>query len=164
VRLNGKKDKLETSKETFSVLTKHGTVEDVPFHPWKHVLPYWPRICKGIFEVLEENHFRPYSATMKRPDGFVASSYYWRKSREKPNEIPLWEARLFISKLIASPDFNTAIKEFNATKNTDWLDPKNIATLGGFLYSFYLILKRVLVSIEVNGKRTIKPLIKNRTV
>lgn len=164
MRLKEGKDKSQISKETFSVSTRYGIVEGVPVHPWEKLSPYWPRVCKGMFEVLEENDFRPYTATVKRPDGFVASSYYWRKSRKKPDEFPLLQARLFISKLIDNPDFNAAVREFNATENVDWLDPKNMTTLGGFLCSFYSVLKEVLVSVEVNGKKTIKPLIRNRKV
>ena len=67
-------------KETISVKTEYGVVHHVPVINWEELTPYWTGICRAIFEVLLENDFSPYAATLKKPDGFVASTYYWKKS------------------------------------------------------------------------------------
>ena len=54
-------------RETFSVKTKYGIVKEVPMIRWKELVPYWAAICRAIFEVLIENDFHPYTATLKRP-------------------------------------------------------------------------------------------------
>lgn len=64
--------------ETFSVQTIAGKVEKVPVTGWKDLVPYWESICRAIFEVLIQNDFKPYTATLKRPKGFVASNSYWK--------------------------------------------------------------------------------------
>jgi len=84
--------------ETYSVATSDGIVEKVPIIRWKEFIPYWQPVCRAIFEVLIENDFHPYSATLKRPKGFVASSEYWKRSIKDPAEFPLSEARFFIYK------------------------------------------------------------------
>jgi hypothetical protein len=81
--------------ETFSVQTIAGKVEKVPVTGWKDLVPYWESICRAIFEVLMENDFKPYTATLKRPRGFVASNSYWRLSLKNPKRFPLTEARFF---------------------------------------------------------------------
>lgn len=72
------KEKVRHQTETFSVQTIAGKVENVPLTGWKDLVPYWAGICRAFFEVLIENDFKPYTATLKRPEGFVASSNYWR--------------------------------------------------------------------------------------
>ena len=55
--------------KTFSVQTNAGKVEKVPVTIWKDLVPYWESICRAIFEVLIENDFKPYTATLKRLRG-----------------------------------------------------------------------------------------------
>jgi hypothetical protein len=107
------KNKHKQTKEMFSVETSYGIVEKVPVVTWKELIPYWEDICRAIFEVLIENEFQPYTATLKRPAGFVASSFYWRISIKNPNRFPLSEARYFIYKLQEKPYFADSIREFN---------------------------------------------------
>lgn len=148
--------------ETFSVETKYGTVENVPVIEWKELFPYWRSICKAIFEVLIENDFHPYAATLKRPDGFVASSYYWKMSLRNPKKVPLSEARYFIYKLEEKTYFSDSIRKFNERIQANWLEEKNIAILGGYLYSFFYILKPVLRTIRKGTENYLKPRIRNR--
>ena len=63
------KEEEQRPVETFSVETIAGKVEDVPVTGWKELVPYWESICRAIFEVLLENDFKPYTATLKRPKG-----------------------------------------------------------------------------------------------
>jgi len=156
VRLAAEK---QPSVDTFSVQTIKGTVEKVPVIRWKELVPYWENICRAIFEVLIENDFRPYTATFKRPKGFVASSSYWRKSLENPKRFPLSEARFFIYKLLEKPYFTNSIKEFNQKIHKNWLEEKNIATLGGYIYSFYYTLRPVLEVVGEGTKASIKPIV-----
>jgi len=151
------KSKTRQTKGTLSVKTSYGTVEKVPVISWKELVPYWHDICRAIFEVLIENDFHPYYATLKRPDGFVASSYYWKKSQKDPGKFPLSEARFFIYKLQEKPYFVNSIREFNRKTHTDWLDEKNIVILGGYLYSFFFTLKPVLKAVKKKSKSYLKP-------
>lgn len=143
--------------QTITVETKFGKVKDVPLTKWEELAPYWPNIAKAFFEVLMENDFNPYTATLNRPDGFVADRRYWRKSTRRPDEIPLYAARKFLAKLIQHEEFANAIRSFNADHKVDWLEKKNIHVLGGYVYSFYYTLKPVLKIEERDGKRVLKP-------
>jgi len=148
-------------KETFSVKTKYGAVENVPVIGWKALFPYWQTICRAIFEVLIENDFSPYAATLKRPDGFVASRYYWEISLNNPTKVPLSEAKYFIYK-IKEKTFLDSIREFNQKTQTNWLEEKNIATLGGYLNSFFFILKPVLRTVRMGKANCLKPIIERK--
>ena len=139
--------------------TKYGVVENVPMVTWKELFPYWQSICRAIFEVLMENDFSPYAATLKRTDGFVASSYYWKKSLKDPMKIPLSEAKYFIYKLEEKQYFLDSIREFNQKTQTNWLEERNIATLGGYLYSFFYVLKPVLRTVKKGTNNYLKPII-----
>jgi hypothetical protein len=145
--------------ETFSVQTMAGKVKKVPVIRWKELVPYWERICRAFFEVLIENDFKPYTATLKRPKGFVASNSYWKVSVKNPKRLPLSEARFFIYKLQEKPYFTDSIKEFNKKIQKNWLEEKNIAILGGYVYSFYYTLKPVLKVVGEGTKASIKPII-----
>jgi len=149
-------------KQTLSVKTDYGVVENVPVINWRELLPYWQLICRAIFEVLVENNFNPYAATLKRRDGFVASSFYWYRSLGNPVEFPLSEAKYFIYKLKEKPYFLDSIKEFNKRTQTNWLEEKNIATLGGYLNSFFFTLKPVLRTETIGTKSYMKPVITKR--
>ena len=143
--------------EAFSVQTSYGVVEKVPVIRWKELVPYWRSICRAIFEVLIENDFRPYTATLKRPEGFVASSYYWKISLKNPTKFPLSEARYFIYKLEEKTYFSDSIRRFNQKTGTNWLEEKNIAVLGGYLYSFFHTLKPVLKPVKKGTESFLKP-------
>ena len=159
----GEKVRLEEEEqrpvETFSVKTIAGKVEDVPVTGWKELVPYWESICRAIFEVLFENDFKPYTATLKRPKGFVASSNYWNLSLKNPKRFPLSEARFFMYKLQEKPHFTNSIRQFNQRIQKNWLEEKNIAILGGYIYSFYYTLKPVLKVVGKGTKASIKPII-----
>jgi hypothetical protein len=148
--------------ETFSVKTSYGVVKSVPVIQWEGLAPYWRAICRAIFEVLIENDFHPYTATLKRPDGFVASSHYWRISLRDPTKAPLSEARFFIYKLKEKAYFSESIRRFNQNIQTNWLEEKNIAILGGYLYSFYYTLKPVLKAVRKGAKNYLKPIISKK--
>jgi len=141
------------------VKTEYGVVENVPATNWEELFPYWQSICRAIFEVLMENSFSPYTATLKRPDGFVASSYYWKKSLKDPVKIPLSEAKYFLYRLKEKQYFLDSIREFNQKTQTNWLKEKNIATLGGYLCSFFYVLKPVLRTVEGGAGSRLKPVI-----
>ena len=111
-------------RETFSVETEYGIIEKVPIIRWEELIPYWPAICRAIFEVLIENDFYPYAATLKRPKGFVASSHYWKMSLKNPIKVPLSDARYFVFKLEEKPYFIDAIREFNGKIQKNWLEEK----------------------------------------
>jgi len=143
--------------QTISVATKFGKIEKVPLTKWRELTPYWPKITKAFFEVLMENDFSPYTATIERPEGFVADRHYWERSMKNPEETPLGEAKRFVSKLIGHPDFAEAIKAFNASKKVNWLKEENVHILGGYVYSFYYTLKPVLKIVEKNSKKVLKP-------
>jgi hypothetical protein len=149
-------------KGTFSVQTKYGAVESVPVIGWEALIPYWPSICRAIFEVLIENDFYPYAATLKRPDGFVASKYYWEISLNDPIKVPLSEAKFFIYKIKEKTFFLSSIREFNQKTRTNWLEEENIATLGGYLNSFFFALKPVLKAVGKGRAHYLKPLIKQK--
>lgn len=155
-------DKVERTQkkfESFSVQTDNGPVKNVPMIHWKELVPYWKNICKAFLEVLSENDFKPYTATFKRPKGFVASSQYWRLSMRNPARFPLSDARFFIAKLQEKECFTNSINEFNQKIQKSWLEEKNIAVLGGYLYSFYYTLKPVLKVVGEGSKASIKPMI-----
>jgi hypothetical protein len=148
-----------TPKRLAILKIKYEIVKEVPMIRWKELVPYWAAICRAIFEVLIENDFHPYTATLKRPKGFVASSKYWEKSLENPTKIPLSDARYFVFKLKEKQYFVKAIQEFNKKIQKNWLEEKNIHILGGYLYSFYYTLKPVL-KVERKGKKNyLKPVI-----
>jgi len=150
------------TRETFSVKTKYGIVKEVPMIQWKELIPYWASICRAIFEVLIEDDFHPYAATLKKPKGFVASSQYWKMSLKNLARIPLSDARYFIFKLKEKPYFVKTIQEFNEKVHKNWLEEKNIHILGGYLYSFYYTLKPVL-KVERKGKKNyLKPVIEQK--
>lgn len=144
--------------EIFSVQTSAGKVENVPITGWKELVPFWENICRAIFEVLIENDFKPYTATLKRPKGFVASNSYWILSSKIPKKFPLTEARYFLYKLLEKPYFRDSIKKFNKGIRRNWLDEKNIDILGGYVYSFYYTLKPVLETIGEGNNARIKPM------
>jgi len=98
-----------------------------------------------------------YTATIRRPNGIVADRSYWKKSMKNPEEIPLKEARRFISILVKHKDFVETIKNFNAKKKVNWLDEKNIDILGGYVYSCSYTLKPALRIVQKEGRRTLKP-------
>jgi hypothetical protein len=152
------------TRETFSVQTNYGVVEKVPVTQWKELVPCWRAICRAIFEVLIENDFHPYTTTLKRPKGFVASSHYWKISLKNPTKVPLSEARYFIYKLEEKPYFSDSIKRFNQKTQTNWLEEKNIAILGGYLYSFFYTLKPVLKTVRKGTESYLKPNIRKRRV
>lgn len=149
----------KVNNEFFSLNIKYGLIENIPTTSWKELTSYWPAICKAIFEVLIENDFYPYTATLKRPKGFVASSYYWTISLKNPKKFPLSEAKYFIFRLEEKSYFIDAIRNFNMKTNTDWLNQNNIDTLGGYLYSFYDTLKPVLKKDQKDGEEFIRPII-----
>jgi len=149
-------------KKTFSVQTEYGAVEDVPVISWEALIPYWQSICRAIFEVLIENDFSPYAATLKRPDGFVASKHYWEISLNHPTKVPLSEAKYFIYRIKEKTFFLDSIREFNQKTRTNWLEEKNIATLGGYLNSFFFVLKPVLKTIRKGKAYYLKPMIKRK--
>ena len=144
--------------ETFSVQTTAGRVEKVPITGWKDLVPYWECICRAILEVLIENDFKPYTATLRKPKGFVASNSYWRLSLKNPKRFPLPEARFFLYKLLEKPYFTNSIREFNKKIQKNWLEEKNIATLGGHVYSFYYTLRPVLEVVGHGSASSIKPI------
>lgn len=137
--------------------TDHGIVEGVPMTQWEELAPYWSAICRAIFEVLLENDFHPYTATLKRPKGFVASSSYWRMSLRNPTRVPLSEARYFIYRLREKPYFTDSIRRFNEKSGKNWLEENSIAVLGGYLCSFCLTLKPVLEVVNKGAKNFLKP-------
>lgn len=145
---------------SISVETAYGIVDKVPVISWRELVPYWSSICKAIFEVLVENDFYPYTATFKRPKGFVASSGYWEVSLRNPGKFSLSEARYFIYKLKEKSDFTDPIRRFNQETNTDWLEERNIGTLGGYLYSFYYTSRPVLKMVKKGRSKYLKPVIK----
>jgi hypothetical protein len=144
-------------KKVIQVETRYGIVEKVPVIDWKEFIPYWPDICRAIFEVLLENDFQPYTATLKRPKGFVAYGGYWKMSNKNPKKVPLSDARYFIYKLQEKPYFTDSIRQFNQKNQKDWLAEKNIAILGGFLYGFYYTLKPVLKIVKKENDMYLKP-------
>ena len=111
----GLKEEEQRPVETFSVKTIAGKVEDVPVTRWKELVPYWENICRAIFEVLHENDFKPYTATLKSPKGFVASSSYWNLSLKNP-EIPFVRSSVFH----VQTSGKAVLHEFNKT-----IQPKN---------------------------------------
>ena len=157
------KEKAREHPEIFSVETNLGKVECVPITGWKELVPFWSGICQAFLETLLENDFKPYTATLKRPKGFVASSSYWRLSLEDPEEFPLSEARFFIYKLKEKPYFTQAIKEFNKKIGSNWLIEKNIVILGGYVYSFYYTLKPVLKVVGKGRLAHIKPIVAKKS-
>jgi len=161
-RSSGLKKAGQEIKETFSVETNYGIVVRVPITGWKELVPYWKAICRAIFEVLIENDFHPCTATLKRPEGFVASSNYWRRSLKNPTRVPLSEARFFIYKLKEKPYFIDSIKRFNEKSKKNWLEENNIAVLGGYLCSFYLTLKPALKVVKKGTKNYLKPKLASR--
>jgi hypothetical protein len=153
------RDKERQPTETFSAQTVAGKVEKVPVTGWKDLVPYWASIARAFFEVLIENDFKPYTATLRRPKGFVASSSYWNLSLKDPKRFPLSEARFFMYKLQEKPCFTNSIRQFNQRIQKNWLEEKNIAILGGYIYSFYYTLKPVLKVVGKGTKASIKPII-----
>jgi len=145
-----------------NVSTKFGIVKNVPLPNWTEIIPYWPRISKAFFEVLIENDFNAYTATIKRPTGFVADLKYWEISEKGPKKLHLKEASVFIRKIKEKTDFVEAIKEFNAKGKVDWLRDDNIHLLGGYIYSFYYTLKPVLRTTKKSGKIIIKPILSSQ--
>jgi hypothetical protein len=143
--------------KTIVVSTKFGEIEGVPLIRWKEIAPYWAKITKAFFEILTENDFRPYCATKKRPNGFVAQSYYWKKSDKNPKKFPLMEARRFLSKLVEHDDFRDAIREFNSKEGVEWLGSENTHILGGYVCSFFYALKPVLRTVQRGGMEVLKP-------
>ncbi len=146
--------------ETISVHTIAGRVDQVPVIGWKELKPYWGELCRAFFDVLIENDFKPYTSTIKRPEGFVASSFYWGLSCRNPAKFPLSEARFFVSKLLEKPGFRNSIKEFNQSSQISWLEEKNIATLGGYVYSFYYTLRPVLKVVGKGERASVKPMLR----
>jgi hypothetical protein len=144
-------------RKVIKVETSYGIVEKVPVIDWEELIPYWSDICRAIFEVLLENDFQPYTATLKRPKGFVAYGGYWKMSIRNPKRLPLSEARYFIYKLREKPYFTESIRAFNQKNKKDWLAEKNIAILGGYLYSFYYTLKPVLENAQKQNGTYLKP-------
>jgi len=153
-------NKIQRNEKFISVKTKYGIVDNVPVISWEEMIPYWPAICRAIFEVLIENDFRPFAATFRRPKGFVASSRYWEVSLRNPEKFVLSEAKYFIYRLKEKSDFSDSIRRFNEGKDTDWLKERNISTLGGYLYSFYHTLKPVLKEVRKGRNRLLKPMIR----
>ena len=149
--------KVNQRKKSFQVQTSYGIIKGVPVIDWPELIPYWENICRAIFEVLVENDFQPYTATLKRPKGFVAYIEYWKKSSRNPKKVPLSEARYFIYKLKEKPYFTESVKEFNQKNQKDWLAEKNIAILGGYLYSFYYTLRPVLEAVQTQNGTFLKP-------
>ena len=78
---------------------------------------------------------------------------------KNPKRFPLSEARFFMYKLLEKPDFTNSIKEFNKKIQKNWLEEKNIAILGGYIYSFYYTLRPVLEVVGEGTKASIKPVI-----
>jgi len=154
--------KRQKRKSFLSIKTNYGIISNVPVIQWEELVPYWSAICKAIFEVLIENDFNPYTATFKRPKGFVASSHYWKESLRNPKKFPLSEARYFVYKLKEKPDFTDSIQRFNQGINANWLEETNINILGGYLYSFYYTLKPVLRKVKKGRKNYLKPVIKRK--
>ena len=150
------------TKETFTVKTQYGEVENVPMTTWNELAPYWQPICRAIFEVLIENEFAPYSATIKRPDGFVASNYYWKKSLKDPVAVPLSEAKYFMYKLKEKQFFLDSINEFNQKIRANWLEESNIAVFGGYLCSFCYVLRPALKTVKKGDKNYLKPKLKSK--
>ncbi len=148
---------VDEKNEFFSVQISKGWIKNVPMTKWTELAPYWKDICKAFFEVLDENDFKLFTATFKRPKGFVASSQYWRWSIQSPARFPLSDARFFISKLLEEEYFANSISEFNQKNQKNWLEERNIATLGGYVYSFYYTLKPVLKEVGKGPKVRIKP-------
>lgn len=145
---------------TIAIDTKYGRIKNVPITKWKKLVPYWPKIAKTFFEVLIENDLNPYTATTKRPEGFVADRRYWIRSIRNPEETPLKEARRFVSELIAHGDFAEAIRSFNVEGKVDWFKEGNLHILGGYVYSFYYTLKPVLkIKVLKTGKEVLKPIV-----
>lgn len=145
------------TKETFAVETSYGIVDNVPMTPWKDLVPYWEGICRAIFEVLFENDFHPYTATLKRRRGFVASKSYWDMSRRSQKRVPLADARYFVYKLKEKPDFMDAIMRFNKNSGKNWLEESNISVLGGYLCSFCLTLMPILKVVKKGKIDCLKP-------
>lgn len=145
------------TKETFAVETNYGIIDSVPMTPWKDLVPYWEGLCRAIFEVLIENDFHPYTATLKRPRGFVASKSYWDTSHRNRKKVPLTEARYFVYKLKEKPEFVDAITRFNRSSGKSWLDESNIAVLGGYLYSFCATLMPILKVVKKGNMYCLKP-------
>jgi hypothetical protein len=144
-------------RKVIQVETSYGIVNKVPVMDWKEFISFWPNICRAIFEVLLENDFQPYTATLRRPKGFVAYGGYWKMSNKNPKRVPLSDARYFIYKLLEKPCFTNSIRQFNQNKQKDWLTERNIAILGGYLYSFYYTLRPVLKIVKKENGSYLKP-------
>ena len=89
----------------------------------------------------------------------MASSSYWNLSLKNPKRFSLSEARFFMYKLQEKPYFTNSIRQFNQRIQKNWLEEKNIAILGGYIYSFYYTLKPVLKVVGEGTKASIKPII-----
>jgi hypothetical protein len=100
--------------------------------------------------------------TLKKPDGFVASSHYWEISRRNPERFPLREARYFIYKLEEKAYFCDAIRKFNEKTRTNWLEESNLAILGGYLCSFWYALKPALTVVMKGSDEYLRPKIAKR--
>ncbi len=133
---------------SIQINTKYGTVRNVPVIKWIEFQPYWEPVVRAIVEVIVENKFRPYSATIKRPDGFVASSKYWETYGYRHKKLTLDQPKKFIELLMTKEGFRTAITEFNSKSGVDWLNPKNLHLLGGRVYGFYYTLRPIFSELR----------------
>lgn len=84
-------------------------------------------------------------------------------SLKNPTKVPLSEARYFIYKLEEKPYFSDSIRRFNQKTQTNWLEEKNIAILGGYLYSFFYTLKPVLKTVRKGTESYLKPTIRKQS-
>jgi hypothetical protein len=98
--------------------------KNVPETSWDALQPFWPSIARAVIEVLFEGGFKPYSVRKNRKDGFYASEWYWKQSLENPEKYPLDEAKRFIEMLLEKEYFTESVREFNKSRNTDWLQKR----------------------------------------
>ena len=125
------------------IVTRYGTVNDVPMITWKEFEPYWESVVRAMIEVIHENRFRLYSASYNNIDGIVATYKYWN-TFEIEEEFEFQEALRFIKLLKEKEEFTNAIKLFNRnnkTYNINWLASESLPLLGNRIYGFYHILK-----------------------
>ncbi len=117
-------------KKTIEITAKYGHVRNVPMIKWEPFQPYWERVVRAMIEVIVENKFRPYTATMKRPDGIVASSAYWKIHRYSPKKFRFYKARKIVkdelNHFLHGKDRGSYIQALKAASNgARWADIKD---------------------------------------
>lgn len=125
-------------------------LSDVPETTWEALKPYWPPIVKALIEVFLEGDFEPYGVRKDRKNGFYAGEWYWSQSLTHPEKYLLREARRFIEKLLEKKCFVEAVREFNGSRQVDWILERDRKQLRRFVYEICFALEGFLKSLKAD--------------